>query len=123
MSIQLSDYLLTLDQNNFLDTDPRWRIFVIDHKELIKANSSYEYIDNEVFVIHRLDTQRLLKQHYNIDPNLYWVFYLINDIKSEIQMDYATKAGAYYYIPSFEYMTSLQKLFSTSINHQVSKNL
>lgn len=119
MADQLTDQLTNADPNEFLDTDERWRTFIIDYKDYIRERSQYDYVSNEIMVVYKMDVQRFLSQHYHLDNNLYWIFYIINDIKSEIEMNLADYYGQYFYVPDFETIRNLRQLFVNTVGQQI----
>lgn len=76
--------ILNLTLNQYDDTDPKWRLFISDHKQYLIGQSNTATISNSYMQGYQYSLRRYLRSiHYNI--HFAWIVSLINDIPTDVQ--------------------------------------
>lgn len=111
MSTLLSDTLYTQANHPLLDTNAEWRQFVLDHKDVIKANATVVIPTKEMLAQCAYNASRYLRSQ-KVDPVYTWIFYLINGIDSD--QSFTTEFSAsVIYIPNQSNVNELYSTFRT----------
>ena len=101
--------------SQFSDSDPNWRLFVLDHKAVIIQNSELINIVGDVMHLVNYSIKNLLRQpQVNRDPGIDWIVRLINNLKSDIDF-YDVRL---LWIPPMNYVTQLYQLYMTTTAQQ-----
>ena len=96
--------------NHYDDTDPKWRIFISDHKQYLIGQSTTYNISTQYIQTHIYSLKRYLRSiNYNI--HCAWIIALINNIPTDFQFTSDVKT---LYIPSIAVIESLYTNYITT---------
>ncbi len=108
----LTDYLTQKASDPLLDTDPAWRLFIIDHKAYIISSAIQQQISPEVMTQCNYNLIRYMRAQ-NLQTNLAWIVLILNDLNSDIDF-YADMLSLTIYIPNEPVIQTLYQTYQTT---------
>lgn len=101
----LSD-LKVLANNVYDDDNGPWRVYVIDHLEMIRARAKTVVVDSTYIDKFRYDIEWFLREQ-SVSEEFSWIFRLLNDIPSGLSF----KDPGMYYLPPTTYIDELHESY------------
>lgn len=101
--------IINTQKSNYSFLDREWEIFVIDHKDIIKANSRTYTLSADVMSLHKYNLERWLR-YETIPQELISIVLFINDIDTNMNFINITDI----LVPDLSYIISLYTQYQTT---------
>lgn len=108
MATLLLDSLNNRANHPILDTDAAWRQYILDHRDVVKADATITIPTKEMLARCAYNVPRYLRSQ-KVDPVYTWIFYLINGLDSDQDFSVDFPASVIY-IPN---QIKINEMYST----------